>query len=616
MNPNRKSAFNPYQFLLRHSLFTRGAGVLGGLTLLSSGFVAAQTDTFVDAIPVSPPSAPAQSAPNIPKPQKTAPTPAPQVNKPSPAPAPVAQPKPAPNPAPVARPNPAPSAPPVVTNTRPSPAPSAPPAARPNPAPSAPPVVNNTRPNPAPSAPPVVNNTRPSPRPSASSQPPETPVVEIPSNLIDSPSQLRLPNGQNPTMQAGGETNTLVDTASYGAPQPRAQQRPNVVLSERGTGCSTVVRNGQLTSARCGAAPERNTQTASGGNTSAPRQQVVIPRSLSRDLPPSAREAAAIASTRAIAPSNPVSLSQLPDRVRQQISANPSPRSSRVQVVTPSGIPMPGGQNSPYNRSTLNYPRAYPNNGNTSLLFPLSIPARIGSAFGWRIHPIHGTWRLHAGTDIPAPQGTPVLAAYHGEVALAGNAGGYGLMVILRHEQGSQESRYAHLSQIFVSPGQWIEQGEVIGLVGSTGQSTGPHLHFEWRHLIGNEWIPVDAGPHLEYAMAQMLGEMDTAQTDLDSLNASLNYPLLNGETLGQRVLNSGIMFLVDPQNRPPSTSEELETDLEDMTESNAIYDEAIHGLLVSPLDDMIDPIDTIGDINALDGLAAIDNRVRSRLLD
>ncbi|MCW6036771.1 peptidoglycan DD-metalloendopeptidase family protein, partial [Spirulina subsalsa FACHB-351] len=492
----------------------------------------------------------------------------------------------------------APSAPPVVNNTRPNPAPVA-------------------RPNPAPSAPPVVNNTRPNPRPSASSQPPETPVVEIPSNLIDSPSQLRLPNGQNPTMQAGGGTNTLVDTATYGAPQPRAQQRPNVVLSERGTGCSTVVRNGQLTSARCGVAPESNTQTASRGNTSTPRQQVVIPRSLSRDLPPSARDAAAVASTRAIAPSNPVSLSQLPDRVRQQISANPSPRShSRVQVVPPSGVPMPGSPNSPYNRSTLNYPRAYPNNGNTSLLFPLSIPARIGSAFGWRIHPIHGTWRLHAGTDIPAPQGTPVLASYHGEVALAGNAGGYGLMVILRHEQGSQESRYAHLSQIFVSPGQWIEQGEVIGLVGSTGQSTGPHLHFEWRHLIGNEWIPVDAGPHLEYAMAQMLGEMDTAQTELDSLNASLNYPLLNSETLGQRVLNSGIMFLIDSQNRPPSASEELETDVENMTESNAIYDEAIQGLLVSPLDDMIDPIDTIGDINALDGLAALDNRVRSRILD
>ena len=84
-------------------------------------------------------------------------------------------------------------------------------------------------------------------------------------------------------------------------------------------------------------------------------------------------------------------------------------------------------------------------------------------------------------------------------------SGGYGLMVILRHLEGTQESRYAHLSEVLVKAGQSVQKGEVIGRVGSTGLSTGPHLHFEWRHLTNNGWVAVDAGTHLEYAMANLI---------------------------------------------------------------------------------------------------------------
>jgi murein DD-endopeptidase MepM/ murein hydrolase activator NlpD len=156
------------------------------------------------------------------------------------------------------------------------------------------------------------------------------------------------------------------------------------------------------------------------------------------------------------------------------------------------------------------------NKGNTALLFPLSIPATITSAFGWRIHPITGQGRLHAGTDIAAPTGTPVLAAYPGQVSVASNLQGYGLTVMLRHLDDTQESRYAHLSEIFVEVGEWVEQGRVIGLVGSTGLSTGPHLHFEWRHLTASGWTAVDAGLHLEMAMENLIEGMKVASAKTD----------------------------------------------------------------------------------------------------
>jgi len=112
------------------------------------------------------------------------------------------------------------------------------------------------------------------------------------------------------------------------------------------------------------------------------------------------------------------------------------------------------------------------------LLWPAAGP--LISGFGYRIHPILGTKRLHAGIDIGAPYGTAVKAAAGGEVIQTGYFGGYGYSVMIYHG-GGYATWYAHLSSIDVSIGQMVERGSVIGRVGSTGWSTGPHLHFEVR---------------------------------------------------------------------------------------------------------------------------------------
>lgn len=112
---------------------------------------------------------------------------------------------------------------------------------------------------------------------------------------------------------------------------------------------------------------------------------------------------------------------------------------------------------------------------------------RIGSGFGMRVHPITGVRRLHAGVDIGAPTGTPIVAAATGVVSFASSAGGYGNLVKIAHGGGT-ETRYAHASVLLVRPGQRVERGQLIARVGSTGLSTGPHLHFEIR--VGGE--PVD----------------------------------------------------------------------------------------------------------------------------
>jgi len=143
--------------------------------------------------------------------------------------------------------------------------------------------------------------------------------------------------------------------------------------------------------------------------------------------------------------------------------------------------------------------------GNEEYVFPLSIPAPITSLFGWRMHPVHQSWRFHAGTDLGSPAGTPVLATRSGKVAVADHLGGYGLTVILRHDDGNLESRYAHLSKLAVQAGEWVEQGEVIGLVGSTGTATGPNLHFEIRQLTSQGWVAADAKDILDGGIADLI---------------------------------------------------------------------------------------------------------------
>lgn len=108
------------------------------------------------------------------------------------------------------------------------------------------------------------------------------------------------------------------------------------------------------------------------------------------------------------------------------------------------------------------------------------ISSSMTSGFGLRRHPIFGDLRAHSGVDLAAAAGTPVYASAPGYVVTANWAGGYGLLVAIEHAGGMQ-TRYGHLARLAVASGQYVAAGAVIGYVGSTGNSTGPHLHYEVR---------------------------------------------------------------------------------------------------------------------------------------
>lgn len=110
-------------------------------------------------------------------------------------------------------------------------------------------------------------------------------------------------------------------------------------------------------------------------------------------------------------------------------------------------------------------------------MLPIQTKFRWTSPYGYRIDPIANVKSFHTGTDMACPTGTPILAAMSGKVVTAGQNRVYGNYVILDHGNGYQ-TVYAHMSKIIATKGQWVSQGTRIGLVGSTGYSTGPHLHF------------------------------------------------------------------------------------------------------------------------------------------
>lgn len=128
-------------------------------------------------------------------------------------------------------------------------------------------------------------------------------------------------------------------------------------------------------------------------------------------------------------------------------------------------------------------PDWYDAEGRSARRFLMKTPingARLSSGYGMRRHPILGYSRMHQGTDFAAPTGTPILAAGDGTIARAGPYGGYGNYVRIRHANG-YETAYAHMSRFArgMRAGARVRQGQVIGYVGTTGRSTGPHLHYE-----------------------------------------------------------------------------------------------------------------------------------------
>ncbi|WP_085998820.1 M23 family metallopeptidase [Novosphingobium sp. Rr 2-17] len=133
-----------------------------------------------------------------------------------------------------------------------------------------------------------------------------------------------------------------------------------------------------------------------------------------------------------------------------------------------------------------------------------SIPSRnplaretMTSSFGMREHPILGGRRQHKGIDLAAPVGTPIYATADGTISRASWFSGYGLYVSIEHG-GNMETRYGHMSRLNVAEGQMVHKGDVIGFVGSTGNSTGPHLHYEVR-VAGEAVNPI---PYLQTSIA------------------------------------------------------------------------------------------------------------------
>lgn len=265
---------------------------------------------------------------------------------------------------------------------------------------------------------------------------------------------------------------SYIDTTDYSL---GATPLPSVVLSERSTGCSAVIRQGQaVPGSICGLRGQGATAQRSAYG-SAPDAFRVGPLSIG------------------------------PNGIRVTRSLN---------------------INDYYNRTER--PGAFAGNGNSTLMFPLSVPAVVTSPFGWRIHPIFGNARMHTGTDLGAPFGTPVIAAYSGRVTVSDFVGGYGLTVVLRHDEQTAETLYGHLSEIFVQPGDYIEQGEVIGRVGSTGNSTGPHLHFELRKPSANGWVAVNTSPLLQGAIAQVRQGFQLAsalEAEIEAKQLALDIP-------------------------------------------------------------------------------------------
>ena len=169
--------------------------------------------------------------------------------------------------------------------------------------------------------------------------------------------------------------------------------------------------------------------------------------------------------------------------VRQSFDATEAP--DVVHITVGRALDLVGRPVSPIRQIRSAWPAS--SNAIAGLIPPASFPlgspvaARaITSRFGQRVHPLLGGLREHRGVDIAASAGSPVIATSDGVASIANWFGGYGLCVALEHGGGLQ-TRYGHLSRLNIVAGQRVRRGDVIGFVGSTGLSTGPHLHYEVR---------------------------------------------------------------------------------------------------------------------------------------
>lgn len=364
---------------------------------------------------------------------------------------------------------------------------------------------------------------------------PNTPARSLPEKLpeVAQPSN----NSTNsPVSATAGKikdyNNAYIDPNSYDSGATGTYQAPNsVILTERSSGCRSILPSGQsVLGGVCAKVPQRS--VADSNSKPAPNwlkrsQNAQLPVvSPVRQIASSTGNTSRWRATPTQSGSSGVTKSAFRPNRFIPSPGEFSPTTVSATPIAPSGgtlpPPMADGNIAPrpsnvaYDFSLASVLPQIPYTGRvaysgTGMMYPLSIPATITSVFGWRVHPITGNQRFHAGTDIGAPTGTPVLAAAAGQVETANWLGGYGLTVTLNHKSAEQ-TLYGHMSEIFVQPGQWVQPGTVIGRVGSTGNSTGPHLHFEVRHLTPNGWVAADPGVQLQSALSQLVRGLQTAQ--------------------------------------------------------------------------------------------------------
>ena len=155
---------------------------------------------------------------------------------------------------------------------------------------------------------------------------------------------------------------------------------------------------------------------------------------------------------------------------------------------------------------------ANPSPASRATSIPSRVPlegVRLSSDFGMRTHPVLGGYRMHKGIDLSSPTGSPVFATADGVIARADWFGSYGLFIQIEHG-GALETRYGHLSRLNVAEGQLVHKGDLIGYVGTTGRSTGPHLHYEVRV----EGVAVNPVPYLQGEGQPQLALASIARTE------------------------------------------------------------------------------------------------------
>ncbi|TAF08482.1 MAG: M23 family metallopeptidase [Nostocales cyanobacterium] len=380
---------------------------------------------------------------------------------------------------------------------------------------------------------------------------PKTPA----SSAAEKPTEVAKPannsqdSGSTTARKTKDYNNTYIDPTEYSGTATSNYEAPSsVVVTERSSGCEAVFSKKEIAAGACGKKAIESPRVADSPKKSAP-SWIKKSETASLDKAPTASPVATKSSpeprsvVRAVAaavnnnqswrtpqadPSSHTKTAYRPHRFIPQPSEFSSSTTVSATPIAPSfgSLPAPMAEGNVAPRpSNVSYDFAlasvlpqipYSNavayrGGSGGVMFPVSFAAPITSVFGWRIHPITGDRRFHAGTDIGAPTGTPILSAAKGQVETADWMGGYGLAVTINHTS-AQQTLYGHMSEILVRPGQWVEPGTVIGRVGSTGNSTGPHLHFEVRHLTANGWVAVDPGVQLQAGLSNLLYSRRTAQ--------------------------------------------------------------------------------------------------------